>query len=337
MQPQSSTRKTKRPRTRLQEEQLRESNEKLFLDIQTCGADALRLPVRELKTKYAIGAARAERLKTWVLKYGTLDPRGHGTPPEERRKEGPTGGETWLVIGDVHVAPGQSYRRLKWAGRMARELKVDRVIQGGDWNSFDSLCSARSNLDRGQDRLRDELLATELSLAAWNDGLDGYAVPKTLIEGNHDKRPADLAREDPWMEGAFDVWKAHREDGWEVVPYLKPWRKNGILFQHYLTGRGSNRAISGMYHAKRILERVKYHESVIVFHSHRMQWWMERHSEKNVHGIVAGCFMEHYEEYAGMDNDEWWSGAILLKNVNNGDFDMETYSMDRIRVAFGDD
>lgn len=307
--------------------------EQLQADIKEFGAIAVTTPALELQKTLGLGNKRARRLREWVLRHGSLNPTSNRTPDITPRKERSTGGEDWLVIGDIHVAPGQSYERLEWLGAMASELKVHRIIQGGDWNSFDSLCSARSELDRSKDRLADELKATELSLAAFHSRLS-IDVPLHIVEGNHDARPDSLAKSDPWLEGVFDVWEHHRERGWQITPYLKPLKLEGVLFQHYLTGRGSNRAISGVYHAKRLLERVKYHESVVVFHSHRLQWWYERHSDRNVHGIVAGCYLDHYEEYAGMDNDEWWSGALVLRNVKNGDFDPEFWSLERIKSTF---
>jgi hypothetical protein len=311
------------------------SREQLYADLQDFGAIAVTMPSKELSELLGLPRKRAERLKSWVKNFGSLDPRRRGTQVASPRSRIPTDGETWMVVGDVHVAPGQSYRRLKWLGTMARELKVDRLIQGGDWNSYDSLCEARSLLERSEDRLKDELAATELSLREFHDGLGDYAVPLDVLGGNHDDRPSALADKAPWLEGVFDVWDAHRKRGWAVHKYLEPVRMNGILFQHYLTGRGTGRAISGMFHAKRLLERVNFQESVVVFHSHRLQWWMARHKMKTVHGLVAGCYMEHREDYAGMDNDEWWSGVVLLRNVRDGDFDIELWSIDRIRDTFG--
>lgn len=312
----------------------RQTEQQLRDDIKEFGTQAQVLTADELSAQLGLPTNRARRLRNWVLHNGTKNPTDNRTPKPEAREEGRTDGQTWLVIGDIHVAPGQSYRRLGWLGSMATELKVDRVVQGGDFGSYDSLCDARSILDRSKDRLADEIHATELALAEFHANL-GIDVPLDVVEGNHDARPDNLARNAPWLEGVFDVWKPHRERGWTVTPYLKPLRLEGVLFQHYLTGRGSNRAISGIYHAKRLLERVKYQESVVVFHSHRLQWWYERHAARKVHGIVAGCYLEHVEEYAGMDNDEWWSGALVLRNVHDGDFDLECWSIDRIRATFG--
>ena len=48
---------------------------------------------------------------------------------------------THLVIGDPHCTPSASNERFTWAGRMARDLKVDKVICMGDFASMDSMSS----------------------------------------------------------------------------------------------------------------------------------------------------------------------------------------------------
>ena len=53
---------------------------------------------------------------------------------------------THLVIGDPHCTPKASNERFTWAGRMARDLKVDKVICMGDFASMDSL----SSYDKGK-------------------------------------------------------------------------------------------------------------------------------------------------------------------------------------------
>ena len=44
---------------------------------------------------------------------------------------------THLVIGDPHCTPSASNERFTWAGRMAKELKVDKVICMGHFASID--------------------------------------------------------------------------------------------------------------------------------------------------------------------------------------------------------
>ena len=48
---------------------------------------------------------------------------------------------THLVIGDPHCTPSASNERFTWAGRMAKDLKVDKVICMGDFASMDSMSS----------------------------------------------------------------------------------------------------------------------------------------------------------------------------------------------------
>jgi hypothetical protein len=310
------------------------STEQLYADIQEYGALAVTLTRDELKD-LGVPTKRAERLRSWVRKHGSLDPRRKGTPiPEPRAERRGKGGEKWMVVGDVHVAPGQSYRRLGWLGKMAADLGVTKLIQGGDWSSFDSQCTARPLRERVRDRLKDELIAIEISVGEFEHAAP-KGMEKVVIPGNHDERPDKLANDNPTLEDLFDVWEHHRAAGWHVGKYLEPYESEGWAFVHYLTGRGTQRAIAGKFHPLRLLERVKYQTSICTFHSHRLQWWMERGPIRTTHGLVAGCYLEHREDYAGPDNEEWWSGAIVMNNVRQGDADLEFWSIDRIRETYG--
>ena len=131
---------------------------------------------------------------------------------------------------------------------------------------------------------------------------------------------AKLADDAPWFEGLHTPGAAHEARGWKVHGYRMPARIDGVRYQHDLPAAGGNRAIGGKFHALRLLERVKFRESVVVGHSHRLDYRTESaHAGPRVHGIVVGCYLDHVEAYAGPDNAEWWSGVVVLRDVVAGD------------------
>jgi hypothetical protein len=48
----------------------------------------------------------------------------------------------------------------------------------------------------------------------------------------------------------------------------------------------------------------------------------------------VGVFQDWYADYAGAANELWWRGAIILHNVEDGRFDPEWVSMDRLKKAY---
>jgi hypothetical protein len=313
--------------------------EVLYHDLQEWGAVALVVPRGELRA--LLPSKRADRLWSWVREHGTTDPR-RPLPPPVAAATAPAEGRTHLVIGDCHAAPGQSMRRFEWLGRMVAELKPDVVVSVGDWYSLDSLCQHRTLADRHGDNTGDEIRAGEMALTAFEAALGAWKGRKVITLGNHDDRLKRLSDDAPWLEGLHNVGKAHAARGWEVHPFLEPARVDGIRYQHFMTKAGGKSAVSGEYHASHLLKRVGFAESVTVAHSHHFRYatfrhaaWAER-GPRRVHALVAGCYFEHDEDYAGPDeNAAWWRGICVLRGVRDGDYDLETWSMGRIRARWG--
>jgi hypothetical protein len=284
---------------------------------------------------------RRERLLAWLRHHGTADPRrsvrSRPAPviPPEPVPEGERG-RTHLVIGDCHAGPGQDLRRFAWLGRMVRELRPDVVVSVGDWYTFDSLCTHATLLERSGQRVAEELEAGEAALAAYHAALGDYAPDHYITLGNHDDRLQKLADGAPWLDGVFAVGAAHEARGWTAVPFLGSLRIDGIRYQHYLQAAGGIRAISGKYAGLRLLERVRFAESVVVGHSHRLDYRTEAsHTGTRVSALVAGCYLDTAEGYASEDNNEWWRGICVLRDVRGGRYDLETYSLERIRDRWG--
>jgi hypothetical protein len=305
----------------------------LYRDIEEWGAVAM-VVARSQLVAAGLPRKRAERLRAWVLAHGSADPRPR-TKLAQTAPVNPSTGRTHLIIGDCHAAPGQSLERFRLLGKLIRHIKPDLVVSIGDWYSMDSLCQHRSVGERADESTKSDIVAGEMALALLETELSGFEGQKVITLGNHDERLHSMAVDAPWLEGLHNVGRAHEQRGWKVVPFMEPFRSDGILYQHYLTVRGGRRAISGKFHSLRLLERVMFSESVVVGHSHRLCFRSEARPGRRVNGLVAGCYFDHVEDYAGEDNGEWWRGICVLRNVRNGDYDLETWSMDRIVATFG--
>jgi hypothetical protein len=294
---------------------------------------------------------RAHRVVAYIARFG-LDPdqvmvnlgleepddSGLDAHIEKKLRKQDQEEEVHLVIPDVHAQDGVDLRYFTWLGRMEADLKPTWTIQLGDWYDLPSLFedNGKKMLSRCELRLHKDIVAGEEAVRLFEKGAGGRKQARKFLLGNHDDRIKRIGNERPWLEGIVDIEKEHRAHGWEVHGFLDPVRLGGIRYSHYLCRQGTDKAIAGVNHAKALLERVRYQESVTVGHSHRFDYRIERLGENNRHALVAGCAFEHHEEYAGEDNFNWSRMVAVKRNVRNGDYDLELWSMKRIRSVYGD-
>ena len=296
-------------------------------DLREHGAAAIGATLAEVVA--LVGTTdRATRLRAWLRVHGVAVPR----PPRPRTERAPPPvvdlGRTHVVFGDAHAAPGQDLSRFVDMGRIVR-AEMDRadevvLVQIGDWYSFDSLCDHETLKKRAVERVTEDIAAGEAALEAFHRGLGSPAIPDGLEAhltlGNHDVRIDRLAESAPWLDGIYGVGAAHDARGWHVHPYRTPARIDGVRYQHDLPGRGGGRAIGGVNAPRALLARVHHHESVVVGHSHVLQYVTERsHVGRRVHAVVVGAWLDHVEDYAGPDNESWWVGHVVMRGVVDGD------------------
>jgi hypothetical protein len=309
----------------------------LIADLATHGGAAVGLTIAQV-VRLVGDTRRGQYLHAWLRHRGVTPPEAPRPSRRPRTVPAPPAPPVdrppdHVVFGDCHAAPDQDLTRFRDMGRIVR-AEYDRaqregrrlvVVQIGDWTSYDALCSHETLARRGEARVRAEIEAGEAALAAFHAGLGAPAglpgLDLHLTLGNHDVRLERLADSMPWLEGLFITGAAHAARGWTVHPFLQAARLDGIRYVHYLTARGSGRAIGGVNHARSLLQRVHYAESVVVGHSHHLQYHTEANQlGRRVHGIVAGCWLDQVEEYAGEDNATWFSGHLVLREVRAGDF-----------------
>lgn len=282
----------------------------------------------EVEERCGCGSSRARAL----LRMAT-------TPAESPRP-------TILVVGDAHFEPGQSLRRARLLGRVMRTMRpIDHVVVIGDWHGMTSACRHISQLERETRRLVDDIAAGNDAIAAMHEECPVGTGPQChVVLGNHCARVDRLAQDRPEYEGLIGshlyAWEAH---GWEVLPFLDPLRIEGWRFQHFLPSRGNGRALSSSTTslARKLLgpNGVRYSESIVVGHTHKLDVWTEATERRGrVWGLVAGCFFEHREDYAGPDsNADWWRGLVFLRGAFAGDASISAVPMHELYAAYGPD
>jgi hypothetical protein len=104
----------------------------------------------------------------------------------------------------------------------------------------------------------------------------------------------------------------------------------GIGFAHFLAG-SYGKAIT---YADKLIE--KRASSFVCGHTHSFDYAVREDTYPHpIRGLIAGCFLGDDQDWAGHANAAWSRGIAILHNVENGSFDLEWMSMDRLEKSFG--
>ena len=252
-------------------------------------------------------------------------------------------GKKYLVIPDSHAHPDFSNRRYNWLGRLVNDIKPDVVVDIGDWPDMPSLCDYEkgkksfegrryqadiaASLD-AQERMFDEIRAAKRKLPQF-----------VKLIGNHDNRinraiSLDAAK----LEGTIGLEDLEYERYWDViVPYEGStpgvFVQDGVAFAHYFISGVMGRPISGERPASQLI--AKQHISCVQGHIHTTDYIVRGTGNgKHIHGLVVGVYQDYDADYAGNANRLWWRGVNVLHEVEDGQFDPEWISMDRIRKEY---
>jgi hypothetical protein len=178
-----------------------------------------------------------------------------------------------------------------------------------------------SHITAEQERLR------KIKKALWKPRL-------VALAGNHENRITRYMNDNPTLE---DSWTEDVSNavgfGWEFYPFGEPVFIEGIAFQHYFTKPATGRSYSGNNACNSMI--TDYKHSLVMGHTHRLQYAHNctpfgRHSAV----LICGCYFDHKEDYAGLDNNSWWRGICILNNVNDGYFDLETVGFRTIKEKY---
>lgn len=249
---------------------------------------------------------------------------------------------THLIFTDAHAHPDHHNKRAEWLGKLIADVRPDVVINGGDAADMPSLCSydkgtkafhsasyARDLAAHGdfQERLWDTVRATKKKLPV-----------RIALIGNHEQRIGRALNVQHELEGTIGYEDLELERFYdEVVEYTGSTPGtidvDGICYAHYMVSGISGRPVSGEHPAYSHL--TKFHTSCVVGHSHLLDFAQRTRADgRKINGLVAGCFSDWFHSFAGTGGGLWWRGACILKNVEDGYYDLETVSLDRIRKEY---
>lgn len=247
--------------------------------------------------------------------------------------------EVHLVIPDQHAHPDHNNDRFTWLGEFIKDLKPTKIINIGDGADMESLCSYDFNKSDFHTR------RYKADVDSWLDAQERIWAPIKKAKkrkpasyycvGNHENRiNRAIDNNKVMLDGIISMSDLELERNWDhVSPFNTPVVLDGVHYNHYFTSGVMGRPIGGENAAANLIR--KQLVSCTVGHSHVLDYAV-RADASGTHkmGLVAGVFQDYEADFAGPSNKLWWRGLCVKRNVANGQYDLETVSMEQLRKAY---
>lgn len=247
--------------------------------------------------------------------------------------------KTHLVIGDAHSSPKVSNRRFDWLANFIEDKRPDVIVDIGDWGDFDSIgkYNKGNKSSWGQSYKRDVDCFLDASKRAFGRivSIKGYSPRIERLGGNHEEgRINKCIDANPELDGTIKIDDLKlREHGAFYTPFLKVKIIDGIAYSHYFYDKDSRYALGS---ARQVLN--KKHQSSSWGHSHLFDYAEGTKGDgTRISALNVGCFLDPNQSmgYAGPQaRDRWRSGLVLKHGVNQGQYDLEWYSIERIQREY---
>lgn len=243
-----------------------------------------------------------------------------------------------LFIPDSHVKPNVAMQRFKWLGELISDRKPDVVVHAGDLWDMESLCTYDYGTIHAENRrYRADLEAGWNALDTLNDAIVGANPDFFFCFGNHEHRVNKTIEKNPSLHGTISMNDfAVADFGWTPIPFLEPVEIQGILFAHYFISGVMGKAVGGEHAAANQIK--KQYVSCASGHSHLLDYAERTDAKGNkIQSLVGGCFLEpgQWERYAGQANKMWNNCVCYLHDAENGNFDLEVISVNRLKKEYG--
>ncbi len=265
------------------------------------------------------------------------DPRAYDPSGERERV---------LVIGDLHQDPRHPHRVevLSWAARFGSDRKVGRVVQVGDWGTFDGASFHDKNdtlKARLKPTIKQDLDNQKESLQAFHNSRPADWNPKLDITlGNHENRLHRFENANPETAGMFsnELETNFAQFGWKTRPYGEVMFIQGVGISHHPTN-GAGRAFGGKTGPQRAANELT--SSFISGHTHAYQHFTTGKigAVSGVDVMEVGCALPwgEVEDYAAHSIINWWYGFVIVDLMGGRIVSHEAVDMMAIRDRYSDD
>jgi 3',5'-cyclic AMP phosphodiesterase CpdA len=250
-----------------------------------------------------------------------------------------------LVIPDPHAHPDFNNDRADWLGQFIKELKPDVVVNLGDAADMASL----STFDKGKASFYGR--SYQKDIEAHLDFQERMWAPtfkskkklprRVVLEGNHEHRTKRAIEFSPELQGERHglSFKDYDFNSYyhDVVEYEGQTPGiiaiDGVHYAHFIVAGVSGRPVGGEHHASSLGKKSLV--SCTVGHSHLRDFDMLTGSSGHtVLSLVAGVFQDYRSPWAGVVNNLWWSGVVVKREVENGNYDHEWVSLAQLKKLY---
>lgn len=223
-----------------------------------------------------------------------------------------------LAIGDCHDSPELPDKsRFEAMGAMASKLKVDHVVQIGDFTSLDSMSSHEGNetlKGRKKPSFMTDMISFQSALKAFDRGLNGYKCPKHITLGNHEARLFSFVNKHPEIAHILDemLYGPIEDHGWTCGPYGEFYFIGDVGFTHAplnIMGKAY-----GGQQSENAIARDALHD-VVYGHTHkRLDKTFPKMGAEKITIINLGTSLPsgHIEDYAKHSLTGWSYGVYLI-------------------------
>jgi len=243
-----------------------------------------------------------------------------------------------LWIPDTQVRDGVPTDHIEALGNYIEEKRFDKIIVAGDW--WDMPATRNWNTAKDQEKLRviDDIQSGNRAMhklwrpvetqnrkySQWKK--KRYEPEKYFLFGNHEVHLERIWEKDPRLEGLIGYDSLALEQyGFKTYEFLQPVNIDGILYCHFFVNPGSGRAYSGMMETR--LKNI----GCSFTQGHYQEFsYGERQlpNGQRLHGLVAGSFYMHDEDYKGPQGNSHWRGVVVKNEVQDGEYDIMKVSID---------
>jgi hypothetical protein len=251
-----------------------------------------------------------------------------------------------LLIPDAQLKPGVPTQHIDCAAQAITEYLPDVVVVIGDWWDLPSLSSydkpgglkledarIKDDIDVGNDAFERLVkpMEAEIKRRKRPRGVAPWNPRRVFCEGNHEDRADRVVKNDAKFEGVVDSNNL-LTPGFERHEFLEIVTIDGLAYSHYFAAQGSGKPIGGSIEN----QLNKIGRSFVAGHVQGLAYSLKQYPDNVTrHGLTAGSFYLHDEEYRGPQANSEWRGIVCLNEVRDGTYDIMPLSMSYLRRRFG--
>lgn len=245
-------------------------------------------------------------------------------------------GRMHLVIPDVQMKHGVRDDHMTWIGNYIVEKQPDVIVQIGDFADMESISTYLRPLEKEGKRYKKDLDSVHKALdklfapiEAYNrTAKEKYRPRLVLTMGNHEQRISRFIDEHPEFEDVIGLHDLrYASYGFEVHPFLKVVKIDGVEYSHYFTSGQMGRPCA----SAAVQLRTRQCSSVA---GHVQHTDIAMHPKTQQIALFSGTCYLHDEKYLGQQDNCQRRQVVMLHEVEEGRFDPMFASLRYLEKAY---